>query len=193
MLGSLRRVSVRVDRPQLPKHRQVIADGPPLGDLAVSEPVHGGEVACVVAGGGRDAEELPAMPVAGPPAELHDELTLGYHHHRLPVLAGHLVSSLGLEELPGAGETLPTIRGEGVIDHVWGTQLVQCAEVGLTQQRIETLDDSLVVFGTHESQCRSQRSAEGEDSTSTARGRGNPSPSDHGPSKGARYRTRDRC
>ena len=23
------------------------------------------------------------MPVAGPPAELHDELTLGYHHHRL--------------------------------------------------------------------------------------------------------------
>jgi hypothetical protein len=45
------------DGAELSKHAKVVADRPPLSDLALDEPVHGGEVAIVVSRRRVDAQE----------------------------------------------------------------------------------------------------------------------------------------
>jgi len=85
------------------QHPEIIADGPSLGDLPILEAVHRSEVANVGAGLGRNPHEVAAGPISTSSTKLHDVITVGDHDELVPVLACHLVTAVGLQELTCAG------------------------------------------------------------------------------------------
>src|SRR5262249_10275562 len=106
-----------------------VADGPTLGDPAVVEAVHRGEVPRESTCGRVDAHEAPALPPAACDAELHDDVALADDGHLVPRVFGELVPADRLEVLAGSSEPARPAGSKSVVDHVGRAERLEPGDV----------------------------------------------------------------
>jgi hypothetical protein len=76
---------------ELAEESEIVADSPPLGDLAVADAVHEHDLSRIVAGRRRNTEELPARPAPRTRAVVDDVFAVGDDAQLLPALGGEAV------------------------------------------------------------------------------------------------------